>query len=404
MKNNKFSQLTEKHTQHIVWTLLCLMPIIGMAVDLIAPSLPAIANGLHVSNHAAKNAISIYLLGYALGNFLTGFLTDALGRQKLIRLSLLGFMGVSLLPIFLPHISFLLLARLLQGLTIGAVAVLARAILSDILPPDKLIRLGTLIGTMWGLGPVLGPIFGGYLQSYFGWKAGFCAFAFLAEIGFIATYLIVPETHINRHPLKVKTIQKNLTEVLTNRLFLALIILMGFAYSLIIVFNTMGPFLIQAKLNYSPIFFGHFALCLWLVFVASTFVCRIFLKQYKVEDQFSVIINASLFIILALFCVSLFFRNSIILTAVPSGLMFFTCGFIFPLSMGKGLSLFRHIAGTATATMYLVNILITCQSAFLVSFINIQNLIPLLYVYLFLLLGCVLIYFGMIRNYSNKYK
>lgn len=40
---------------------------------------------------------------------------------------------------------------------IGAIALLARTILSDILPPEKLVRLGTLIGTMWGLGPVIGP-------------------------------------------------------------------------------------------------------------------------------------------------------------------------------------------------------------------------------------------------------
>lgn len=34
----------QRHTQFIVWTMLCLMPILGMAVDLVTPSLPAIAN------------------------------------------------------------------------------------------------------------------------------------------------------------------------------------------------------------------------------------------------------------------------------------------------------------------------------------------------------------------------
>lgn len=72
--------LSEKRTQLIIWTLLCLMPIIGMAVDLIAPSLPAIASGLQIPDQIAKDVISIYLFGYALGNFCTGFLTDALGR------------------------------------------------------------------------------------------------------------------------------------------------------------------------------------------------------------------------------------------------------------------------------------------------------------------------------------
>lgn len=41
--------------------------------------------------------------------------------------------------------------------------------------------------------------------------------------------------------------------------------------------------------------------------------------------------------------------------------------------MGKGISLFRNISGTASAIMYLINMLITSLTAFLASFINIQN-------------------------------
>ncbi len=61
----------------------------------------------------------------------------------------------------------------MQGVTIGAVAVLARAVFADILTAQELVRMGTLIGTMWGIGPVVGPLIGGYLQLYFGWKPVF---------------------------------------------------------------------------------------------------------------------------------------------------------------------------------------------------------------------------------------
>ncbi len=398
MQNATSLNLSPQRIQLIIWTLLGLMPIVGMAVDLISPSLPAIANELHIANSSAKNMISLYLLGYALGNFFTGFLTDALGRQKLMRLNLLGFIVISLIPIFLPHIDFLLLTRLLQGVTLGAVAVLARAIFSDILPPEKLIRFGVLIGTMWGLGPVIGPILGGYLQFYFGWQAGFYFFALITFIGLTATFFIVPETHFNRHPLQLQTIQKNLSEVLKNRLFLAMVILMGLVYSLLIIFNIMGPFLIQSTLHYSAVFFGHLALYFGLVFLFATFVCRYFLKKYPVEKLFFATINLALLITLALFGISFLLTDSIVLTAIASGLMFFICGFLFPMSMGKGMSLFRHIAGTASATMYLINMLITSVCGLLVSFINVQSVVSLIWMYLLLLLGCALVYWGMIRQ------
>ena len=89
-------------------------------------------------------------------------------------------MLASLAPVVFPSIQVLLIARFLQGVTIGAAAVITRAVYSDILPPEKLIRLGPLLATMWGIGPIIGPMIGGYLQFYFGWQAGFCFFAVIS--------------------------------------------------------------------------------------------------------------------------------------------------------------------------------------------------------------------------------
>src|SRR3990167_9045239 len=299
----------EHKIQRIVWTLLFLFPIFGMCVDLVAPSLPAISSSLHVSASVAKNVISLYLLGYALGNFFTGFLADAWGRQKLLRAGLFGFIIASLIPVFFHGIDLLFLSRVLQGITIGAVSVLARAMLSDVLPSDKLTSLGTLIGTMWGLGPIFGPVIGGYLQFYF-----------------------------NRHALNIKTITKNIREVLSHRLFMALVILMGLAYSLLITFNTAGPFLIQTVLHHSPIFFGHVALYIGIVFLLSTFTCRYLLKKFKVEHLLFYAIIISFAIALLSVVLSFSFEKSTIFSVIISALMFFSCGFIFPMSMGRGIS------------------------------------------------------------------
>lgn len=391
--------LPKSKTKVIIWTLLILMPVVGMAVDLIAPSLPAIAQGLNVSAQSAKNVIAIYLLGYAIGNFITGFLTDALGRQKLLRLSLIGFIVASLIPIIFPYIGLLLAARLLQGITIGASAVIARAIFADVLEPHELISLGTLIGTMWGLGPVLGPVIGGYLQHFFGWQAGFYFFAIVTTIIFFLVFFIVPETHFNRHALKIKTIKHNLSEVLTHQLFMSLVILMGLAYSLIIVFNTLGPFLIQDTLHYSPVFFGHLALSLGLVFLASTFTCRFLLKKYQAIRLLSILINSLLLLGLIFLILSLNIKTNISTITVISAIMFFSTGFIFPMSMGKGMSLFKHIAGTAGATMYLINVLITSFVAFLVSFVHIDNFSTLMIIYFALIIGFFMLYWFSIKKY-----
>ncbi len=390
--------LSEHRRKLIIRTLLCLMPIVGMAVDLIAPSLPAIADSLNISSATTKNIITIYLLGYALGNFLTGFLTDALGRQKLIRIGLVGFIFASLLPIISPYIIVLLLSRFLQGLTIGAVAVVARAILSDILPPQELVRLGVIMGSMFGLGPVIGPLVGGYLQFYLGWQACFAFFAIISIIAFIAVFIILPETHFNRHPLNIKNIRTNLLEVLSHKKFMAMVLNMGAIYSLIIAFNTVGPFLIQNQLKYTPVFFGHIALCMGVMFILATFTCRYLLKKYKVEQLFLVFINTFFVIALLALVMSYIYDKSITLIAIASAFMFFACGIIFPMSMGKGISLFRHIAGTATATMYFINVLMTSITALILSFVNIHNAIALMWTYFLLISICAVIYWSVINK------
>lgn len=232
-----------------------------MSIDLISPSLPAIAHYFNVQHQTAKNLISIYLLGYAFGNFFTGIVTDAWGRQFLMRIHLFGFSMVSLLPALFPYIEILLLSRFLQGLTIGAVAVTVRASFSDILPFEKLAGLGALIVAISSLSATIGPIFGGYSQHYFGWKASFFFLSFITFLLFINIFWTIPETHSNRCKFKMKIMVKNFSEICKNSLFIGIAALMGVNSSILITFKTMGPFLIQERWNYSAIFLVIQHLC-----------------------------------------------------------------------------------------------------------------------------------------------
>ena len=398
--NNQPIQLSAARTRAIMISLLALSPITGMAVDLIAPSLPSMSESLHVSSGSIKSVIWLYLIGYALGNFLTGFLADAWGRQKLSRSGLLGFVFASLLPVIFPTIDILLFARFLQGLTIGTVAVTSRTIYADILPPEKLTRMGTLAGTMFGLGPVLGPVIGGYLQYYYGWQSCFIFFLSISFIGFIVVFFVVPETHFTRQPLHITTIRKNMLEVFHHREFMGLIFLMGCVYSLIISFHTLAPFLVESALHYSSIFFGRLALYLGLAFLSATFVCRALLKKYSSAILTAIFVHLFFAIALIGLLLSFLSNESIVLITVISAFMFYCTGTLFPMSMGRGMTNFRRIAGTATAIMYFINILMTSLTSFLMSFVNIHSTTTLMWVYVSLMSLCVGIYWAFLKDRS----
>jgi Bcr/CflA subfamily drug resistance transporter len=390
--------LSSRRVNFILFALLSLYPLVGMGVDLIAPSLPAISQNLSISTTFSKNLIAIYLFGYACGNFIIGFLSDALGRRKLIVLGLFIFVIVSLLPTFFINATVLLLARFLQGFAIAAFAVVARAIFSDILPPERLIRMAILISTTWGIGPIIGPVIGGYLQFYFNWQACFYFFAAFGALGFIVIFLVLPETHFHRQPLNIKQLGNNFATIVSHRLFMGMVILMGITYSLLIVFNTLGPFLIQSQLGRTPIYFGHVALFLGLTFLIGTIVCRRLTKYHKPEKILQVAVLFFLIIATLGLLLAFIANKNMTLIVILSLFMFLGCGIIYPAGMSKGISLFRHLAGSGSAIMNLINVLITSITAFLMGFVTANNAIPMAVFYLVLMLLCGIIWWLLIRG------
>lgn len=79
---------------------------------------------------------SSVMLGAILGGSLSGLLSDKLGRRKMILLSALIFMAGSVLSASAPHNGsyFLIAARILLGLAVGAASALVPAYMSEMAP------------------------------------------------------------------------------------------------------------------------------------------------------------------------------------------------------------------------------------------------------------------------------
>lgn len=382
----------------VIPILLLVMPILGMAVDLISPALPVIAKEINVDMVYVKNMIAIYLVTYAVGNFISGFLTDAYGRRNLLIGSMILFILASLLPIFKQDIYTILLARSLQGITIGSISVITRAIFSDILSIDELVKMGTIMGSVFGLGPLIGPMIGSYLTFYFGYLACFIFFAISIGLIMLLIIFLVPESHFNLQPLNINVIKVNLCKIFRNSEFISIVIIMGLVYSLMISFHTIAPFIIQVFYHKSEIFYGHITLFIGLSFVVSTFLCRILLKHYSVYSLIMRFLLNALFFVVISILISIFYHINIELIIISSAIMFFSCGSVFPMSMGKGISLFRDIAGTATAVMYLINVSITAIVSFILSTINITNPLILFINYFVLVLFAINICWKFLLN------
>jgi MFS transporter, DHA2 family, multidrug resistance protein len=133
-------------------------------------SLPHIAGSLSASIDEATWALTSYLVANAIILPMTGWLASRFGRKRLLMLSVMGFTASSFLCGLAPTLSMLILFRVMQGATGGALQPLSQAVLLEAFPPrDR----GKAMG-FWGLGivvaPILGPVLGGWLTDTYSWR------------------------------------------------------------------------------------------------------------------------------------------------------------------------------------------------------------------------------------------
>ena len=133
-------------------------------------SLPHIAGSLSVTPEEATWTLTSYLVANAVVLPLTGWLAGYFGRKRLLMLAVSGFTISSFLCGIAPSLSFLVVLRLIQGLTGGVLQPMSQAVMLEAFPVEQ---RGKGMA-FWGLGivvaPILGPVLGGWLTENYSWR------------------------------------------------------------------------------------------------------------------------------------------------------------------------------------------------------------------------------------------
>jgi len=133
-------------------------------------SLPHIASSMAATTEEATWALTSYLVANAIILPMTGWLASRFGRKNLLMLSTTGFTLASLLCGLAPNLAALVIFRIIQGATGGALQPLSQAVLLESFKPEE---RGRAMG-FWGLGvvvaPILGPVVGGWLTENYSWR------------------------------------------------------------------------------------------------------------------------------------------------------------------------------------------------------------------------------------------
>lgn len=134
-----------------------LMGLGAFSIDVILPALKAATAHYGVLEAQGGLLVSLYFLGFALGQLLFGPLADAFGRRPVLLSALLGFLLAGSLTLFAPTFPLLLWARILQGFFGAAFRVVATAAIRDLYRGEAMARRLSQAFFVLLIGPGSGP-------------------------------------------------------------------------------------------------------------------------------------------------------------------------------------------------------------------------------------------------------
>ncbi|MBS0625134.1 MAG: MFS transporter [Verrucomicrobia bacterium] len=242
----------------LILLLLVSFPSVGAV--LFTPALPAIAQAYGISSGLAQLTITIFLIGYALGQLPYGPLSNRVGRKKALYLGLaISIVGalLSLAAGALEQYWLLALSRMIAALGASVGLMMTFTITNDYYEPQLARQKLAFVNVAFAIAPGAAVTLGGFATQYFGWESTFLLQAVYSVLIFMLC-LKLPETgtELSPEPLNWKVLYESYAKRCKNPRLFVCGVLQGCCTALVYIFAAKAPFLAIHMLGLSPSTYG----------------------------------------------------------------------------------------------------------------------------------------------------
>ncbi|MGB7243112.1 MAG: multidrug effflux MFS transporter [Sulfitobacter sp.] len=239
---------------------------IAFSIDAMLPALPMIAAELTPQDPTrASWILTSFVLGMGLGTFVTGPLSDALGRKTVV----LAGSGLYIIAAGVAWLSssleVMLAARLVQGLGAAGPRVVSLAIVRDLFAGREMARIMSVVMMIFTIVPAVAPAMGVAIISFSGWHGIFVSFMIFSAITVLWLGFRLPETlpKENRRALSYSLLFNALREIFSHptvRLSIMVQTLaMAMLFSILVMIQPIYEIAFD-RLESFPFWFGGIAL------------------------------------------------------------------------------------------------------------------------------------------------
>lgn len=153
----------------VAGTVMLPMLMVVLDTSVVNVSLDHIRGSLSAGIDEATWSITAYLAANAVIIPMTGWISRLIGRKRYLLFSIIMFTVSSFLCGASWSIESLIVFRILQGLTGGAMPPLSQAILLESFPPQQYGIAMAIFGIGVSFGPIIGPVLGGWITDVLTW-------------------------------------------------------------------------------------------------------------------------------------------------------------------------------------------------------------------------------------------
>ena len=150
-------------------TVMLPMLMVVLDTSVVNVSLDHIRGSLSAGIDEATWSITAYLAANAVIIPMTGWISRLIGRKRYLIFSIVAFTVSSFLCGASWSIESLIVFRILQGLSGGAMPPLSQAILLESFPPQQYGIAMAIFGIGVSFGPIIGPVLGGWITDVLTW-------------------------------------------------------------------------------------------------------------------------------------------------------------------------------------------------------------------------------------------
>ncbi|PWE19662.1 Bcr/CflA family drug resistance efflux transporter [Aliarcobacter skirrowii] len=337
----------KKSTSHIYLIILLsiLSSVAPIATDTYLPSIPDIAKYFDVNIHKIELSLSIFLIGFAVGQIFGGPISDRYGRRFGSILGLIGFAFFSFLIIFSSNVYELWIYRFLEAFFGGITVVNAAAAVRDRFKGQEAAKVFSLIGIIRSIAPLLAPVFGALIIHFYPWEG---IFVFLTIYSLFVAFLVykdLPESFVKSDQKVLESYKSVLTHKKAMKAMLVLAISFGGFFILIAKTSFIYIEYFGIKTDYFPLFFG-------INFIILMFMIKVNVNLLKKYNALNIVKFAILFqIVVGLIFILIHQNITLIQTVIVLAAYMSMMAFVFGNCMAIALEHFSKNAGVASGVI-----------------------------------------------------